>query len=150
MTELGFNYRLTDIACALGLSQLKKLDSFLYLRRAIAKRYDDYFNDSAIISPLYPFTHNSAYHLYVVNIAFEKLTITKKEFVLQMREKKIGLQYHYIPINQQPYYKNLGYGNETMPVMDAYYAHAISLPIYPNLTQEEQAYVLKCMKELLI
>jgi UDP-4-amino-4,6-dideoxy-N-acetyl-beta-L-altrosamine transaminase len=150
MTQLGFNYRLTDISCALGLSQLKRLNSFLYLRHAIAKRYDEAFLNSELIAPLYPFTHNSAYHLYVVNIAFEKLTITKKEFVLQMREKNIGLQYHYIPINQQPYYKNLGYGNETMPVMDAYYAHAISLPIYPNLTQEEQAYVLKCMKELLI
>ena len=150
MTELGFNYRLTDIACALGLSQLKKLDSFLYLRRAIAKRYDDYFNDSAIISPLYAFTHNSAYHLYVVKIAFEKLKITKKAFVLKMREKNIGLQYHYIPINQQPYYKNLGYGNEVMPEMDEYYNQAISLPIYPNLSQEEQHYVLECMKELLV
>jgi UDP-4-amino-4,6-dideoxy-N-acetyl-beta-L-altrosamine transaminase len=150
MTELGFNYRLTDIACALGLSQLKKLDSFLYLRRAIAKRYDDYFNDSAIISPLYTFTHNSAYHLYVVKIAFEKLKITKKAFVLKMREKNIGLQYHYIPINQQPYYKNLGYGNEVMPVMDEYYNQAISLPIYPNLSQEEQHYVFECMKELLV
>lgn len=149
MTALGFNYRLTDIACALGLSQLKKLDSFLYLRRCIAKRYEEAFEKSDIITPLYPFTSNSAYHLYVVNIAFEKLTITKKELVLQMREKNIGLQYHYIPINQQPYYKNLGYGKEIMPMMDYYYEHTISLPIYPNLTQEEQGYVIKTLLELL-
>ena len=149
MTELGFNYRLTDIACALGLSQLKKLDSFLYLRRCIAKRYEEAFKTSDIIAPLYPFTSNSAYHLYVINIAFEKLTITKKELVLQMREKNIGLQYHYIPINQQPYYKNLGYGKEIMPMMDYYYEHTISLPIYPNLTQEEQGYVIKTLLELL-
>lgn len=149
MTALGFNYRLTDIACALGLSQLKKLDSFLYLRRCIAKRYEEAFEKSDIIAPLYPFTSNSAYHLYVVNIAFEKLTITKRELVLQMREKNIGLQYHYIPINQQPYYKNLGYGKEIMPMMDYYYEHTISLPIYPNLTQEEQGYVIKTLLELL-
>jgi UDP-4-amino-4,6-dideoxy-N-acetyl-beta-L-altrosamine transaminase len=150
MTALGFNYRLTDIACALGLSQLKKLNSFLYVRRSIAKRYDDYFNQSNIVSPLYTFSNNSAYHLYVVKIAFEKLKMTKKEFVLNMREKNIGLQYHYIPINQQPFYKDLGYGNEVMPVMDDYNNQAISLPIYPNLTQEEQAYVVECMKELLV
>lgn len=149
MTTLGFNYRLTDISCALGLSQLKKLNSFLYLRRTIARRYDDAFLNNKLITPLYPFTNNSAYHLYVVNIAFEKLNITKKEFVLKMREKNIGLQYHYIPINQQPYYKDLGYGNEIMPVMDAYYKHAISIPIYPNLTQDEQAYVISTMLELL-
>lgn len=150
MTQLGFNYRLTDISCALGLSQLKRLNSFLYLRRAIAKRYDDSFINNECITPLYPFTNNSAYHLYVINIAFEKLNITKKEFVLKMREKNIGLQYHYIPINQQPYYKSLGYGNEIMPEMDAYYEHAISIPIYPNLTQDEQTYVIKSMLEILV
>jgi UDP-4-amino-4,6-dideoxy-N-acetyl-beta-L-altrosamine transaminase len=150
MTELGFNYRLTDIACALGLSQLKRLNSFLDLRRSIAKRYDDAFMNNKNIYPLYAFSNNSAYHLYVVKIAFEKLTISKKEFVLKMREKNIGLQYHYIPINQQPYYKNLGYSNENTPVMNHYYEEAISLPIYPNLTQEDQQYVITTMMELLI
>jgi UDP-4-amino-4,6-dideoxy-L-N-acetyl-beta-L-altrosamine transaminase len=150
MTQLGFNYRLTDIVCALGFSQLKRLNSFLYLRRAIAKRYDDFFLNHPLITPLYPFTNNSAYHLYVVKIAFDQLNISKKEFVLKMREKNIGLQYHYIPINTQPYYKNLGYGNEHAPVMNAYYKEAISLPIYPNLTQEEQTYVLTSMLELLV
>lgn len=149
MIELGFNYRLTDISCALGLSQIKKLDSFLYLRRAIAKRYDDFFSKIDFIKPLYTFTNNSAYHLYVIKIDFEKLNITKKEFVLKMRENSIGLQLHYIPINKQPYYKNLGYGNENTPVMDEYYKKAISLPIYPNLTHEEQNYVCEKILEIL-
>ena len=147
MTELGFNYRLTDISCALGLSQLKKLDSFLYLRRSIAKRYDDFFSKTDFMKPLYDFTNNSAYHLYVIKIDFEKLNITKKEFVLKMREKDIGLQFHYIPINKQPYYKNLGYGDENTPVMDEYYKKAISLPIYPNLSIEEQNYVCEKILE---
>lgn len=149
MIELGFNYRLTDISCALGLSQLKKLDSFLYLRRSIAKRYDDFFSKIDFIKPLYSFTNNSAYHLYVIKIDFEKLNIDKKEFVLKMRENNIGLQLHYIPINKQPYYKNLGYGNENTPVMDEYYKKAISLPIYPNLSLEEQNYVCEKILEIL-
>ena len=143
MIELGFNYRLTDISCALGISQLKKLDSFLCTRRAIAKRYDEFFANIDFIEPLYPFTNNSAYHLYVIKIDFEKLNINKKEFVLKMRGKNIGLQLHYIPINQQPYYKHLGYGNEHTPIMDEYYKQAISLPIYPNFSVEEQEYVIK-------
>lgn len=149
MLELGFNYRLTDISCALGLSQLKKLDSFLYLRRSIAKRYDDFFAKIDFIKPLYSFTNNSAYHLYVIKIDFEKLNINKKEFVLKMREKSIGLQFHYIPINKQPFYKNLGYGNEKTPIMDEYYKNAISLPIYPNFSIEEQEYVCKSIIEIL-
>ncbi len=149
MTELGFNYRLTDISCALGLSQLKKLNSFLYLRRAIAKRYDDFFSQIELIKPLYAFTNNSAYHLYVIRVDFEKLNITKKDFVLKMREKNIGLQLHYIPINKQIYYKNLGYGDEITPIMDKYYKEAISLPIYPNLSIDEQNYVRECLMETL-
>ncbi len=149
MVELGFNYRLTDISCALGLSQLKKLESFLYLRRAIAKRYDDFFSKIDFIKPLYSFTNNSAYHLYVIKIDFEKLNIDKKDFVLKMRENNIGLQLHYIPINKQPYYKNLGYGDEITHLMDEYYEKAISLPIYPNLTNEEQNYVCEKILEIL-
>ena len=149
MVELGFNYRLTDISCALGLSQLKKLDSFLYLRRSIAKRYDDFFSKIDFIKPLYDFTNNSAYHLYVIKIDFEKLNINKKEFVLKMRENNIGLQLHYIPINKQPYYKDLGYGDENTPLMDEYYKKAISLPIYPNLSLDEQNYVCEKILEIL-
>ena len=148
MKELGFNYRLTDISCALGLSQIKKLDSFLYLRRSIAKRYDEFFSRINFIKPLYSFTNNSAYHLYVVKIDFKRLLINKKDFVLKIREEGIGLQLHYIPINKQSYYMKLGYGDENTPVMDDYYENAISLPIYPNLTQEEQAYVCEMILEI--
>lgn len=149
MVELGFNYRLTDISCALGLSQLKKFESFLHRRREIAKKYDDTFKFFDLITPLYNYTSNSAYHLYVVKIDFSQLDFDKKEFVLKMREKKIGLQFHYIPINQQPYYKNLGYGKENTPLMDEYYNTAISLPIYPLLKDEEQNCVIDSIKEIL-
>lgn len=150
MTDLGFNYRLTDIACALGLSQLNKLDSFLQKRRKIAKRYDKFFDENKFIKPLYKYTQNSAYHLYVVLIDFEKFNITKKEFFLKLREKSIYLQYHYIPINHQPYYRKLGYGNEHTPVMDEYYEKAVSLPIFPKLSKKEQEYVQKTLIKVLI
>ena len=149
MNELGFNYRLTDISCALGLSQLKRFDSFLKIRREIAKRYDNAFEKIDYVEPLYPFTNESAYHLYVVKIDFEKFNIEKKEFVLKMREKNIGLQFHYIPINKQPFYKSLGYGEEVTPIMDDYYKKAISLPLYPKLLIEEQNYVIETIKEVL-
>ena len=149
MVDLGFNYRLTDIACALGLSQLKRFDTFLEQRRTIALKYEETFKNFEYIKPLYAYDENSVYHLYVVKIDFKKLNIDKKTFVLKMREKEIGLQYHYIPINQQPYYKKIGYGNENHPMMDEYYETAISLPIYPSLSQEEQEYVVDSIKGIL-
>lgn len=149
MSELGFNYRITDIQCTLGISQIKKLDIFIQKRHEIAKFYDEEFASLKDIKPLYTYTKNSSYHLYVIKIDFEKFKIDKKEFVLKLRKKNIGLQYHYIPINKQPYYKTLGYGNEQTPRMDEYYKKAISLPMYYSLSLEEQKYVIKTIKELL-
>ncbi len=149
MNELGFNYRITDIQCALGISQLRKLDTFIKRRHEIALSYDEKFSKYKEIKPLYKFTKESSYHLYVVKIDFEKLETTKKDFILQMRKKNIGLQYHYIPINQQSYYKDLGYGSEKTSIMDEYYEKAISLPIYYSLSKEEQEYIIECIKEIL-
>ena len=149
MTELGFNYRLTDISCALGISQLKRLDDFLDKRREKAKRYCKLFEKYDFIKPIYDFTNESAYHLFVVYIDFDRFDTDKKKFVTKMREKNIGLQFHYIPINKQPYYKNLGYGDEFTPVMNEYYKKAISLPLYPTLTFEEQDYVISSILEVL-
>jgi len=148
MKELGFNYRITDIQCALGLSQLKKLDGFIQKRQNIAKKYDEAFKNS-IIKPLYPYNTDSSYHLYVVLIDFSQLSISKEELFIKMREKGIGLQLHYIPINKQPYYKRLGYGDENTPVMDRYYNQCFSLPIYPLLSDEEQAYIIDTLLEIL-
>ena len=149
MNELGFNYRLTDISCALGISQLKKLDEFLAKRRAIAKRYCEILEKYDFIKPIYDFTLESAYHLFVVNIDFDRFNIGKKEFVIKMKERNIGLQFHYIPINKQPYYINLGYGKEETPIMDNYYKEAISLPLFPTLTNDEQDYVISSIIEVL-
>ncbi|MGJ0331792.1 UDP-4-amino-4,6-dideoxy-N-acetyl-beta-L-altrosamine transaminase [Aliarcobacter cryaerophilus] len=148
MHSLGFNYRITDMQAALGISQLKKLDSFIKRRKEIALRYDEAFFNS-IVKPLYSFNQNSSYHLYVVKVDFSKLNISKVELFNKMREKYIGLQLHYIPINKQPFYKNLGYGNEDTPIMNKYYDECFSLPMYSSLSNEEQEYVIKTLFEIL-
>ncbi len=148
MRELGFNYRMTDFQAALGISQLSKLDDFCKNRVEIAKKYDEAFKNTKI-NPLYLFTENSSYHLYVVQINFDELDITKVDLFNKLKEKNIGIQVHYIPINKQPYYKNLGYGDEKTPVMDKYYDECFSLPIYPLLSDEEQQYVIKSLLEII-
>jgi len=148
MQYLGYNYRITDIQCALGISQLSKLNTFIERRIEIAKRYDDAFENS-IIKPLYTYDEKSSYHLYVVQVDFANLNISKEELFLLMREKNIGLQLHYIPINKQPYYKSLGYGDEETPIMDNYYQKCFSLPMYPSLSDEEQTYVINTLFEVL-
>lgn len=142
LQELGYNYRITDIQCALGISQLKKLDRFIQKRQEIAKRYDEAFASSPI-RPLYRFDPHKAYHLYVVRVDFSKLTLTKAELFYAMREAGIALQLHYIPINKQPLYQRLGYGEEKLPRMYRYYEEAFSLPIYPSLSKDDQEYVIE-------
>lgn len=149
MHALGFNYRITDFQCALGISQFKKLDGFVRRRRALARAYDRAFEASQIVEPLYPYDGRSSYHLYVVRVAFEKIALSKAELFNKMREKGVGLQLHYIPINKQPYYKDIGYGGEATPVMNNYYAQCVSLPMYPSLTDEQQAYVIASLEEIL-
>ena len=148
MVALGINGRITDFQCALGLSQLAKLEYFISKRVSIAKRYDEAFENS-IIKPLYKYNGKSSYHLYVVQIDFTTLQISKIDLYKKLQEKNIILQIHYMPINKQPYYKSLGYGNETTPNMDKYYKECFSLPVYPLLTNKEQEYVIKSLFEVL-
>ena len=146
MVELGFNYRLPDVACALGLSQLKKLNFFQKRRHEIAKRYHEKLD----IETLYAYNENSSYHLFVVRYPFKDFN-QKAEFFNKMRKEGISLQYHYIPIPSQTFYQNLGYtySKREFPVMDKYYLEAFSLPIYPSLSETEQDYVIEKLKEFL-
>ncbi len=147
MKDLGFNYRITDIQCALGISQLKKLDRFIKKRQEIAKKYEEEFKNTPI-KPLYPFNENSAYHLYVVRYPFQSLE-EKNQLFIKLREKEIFLQLHYIPIPSQPYYQKLGYTMDNLEEMKKYYLEAFSLPIYYDLTQKKQSYVINTLKETL-
>ncbi|MBL4711278.1 MAG: UDP-4-amino-4,6-dideoxy-N-acetyl-beta-L-altrosamine transaminase [Gammaproteobacteria bacterium] len=148
MIALGFNYRITDIQCALGISQLSKLDKNVVRRRTLAQQYDEALRKNTFIFPLYPYDGKSSYHLYVVRIDFQNIKISKIDLFKKLLEYNIGTMVHYIPINKQPYYIELGYGNEDTPTMDKYYEEVLSLPMYYSLSDEEQNYILSSLHEI--
>lgn len=144
MHEMGYNYRLTDFQCALGSSQLKKLDRFVEKRLKIAKKYDESFSGSDILT--IPETHNSvdhAYHLYPLQIDFERLKVTKPQLFEEMKQAKINLQVHYIPVHLQPYYqRSYGFKSGDYPIAEEFYKKEISLPIYQDLSLDDQDKVI--------
>jgi perosamine synthetase len=135
MVDLGFNYRITDIQCALGLSQLKKLPDFLAKRREIAKRYNQKFSNRQDIKPLKVEQNVShAFHLYVIAIEFDAIGKNRQQVFKLLRDSGIGVNVHYIPVHLHPYYKKRfesGPGN--CPVAELMYEKILSLPIYPNM-----------------
>lgn len=137
--ELGYNYRITDIQCALGVSQLDKLPVFLEKRKKIAKRYDEAFASCQNIEiPFQKRECENAFHLYVIRV---KNCDRKKVFEM-LRSAGIGVNVHYIPVYKFPYYEKHGYADVKCPNAESYYAECISLPIYPALKTEEQDYVI--------
>ena len=137
--ELGYNYRITDISCALGSSQLDRLDDFLTARREIASRYDEAFaNVPGIQIPLQQTGCESGWHLYMIQV----LDKDRKEVFDRLRQKEIGVNVHYIPVYQHPYYQRNGYKDCHCSNAETFYSRAISLPIFPDLTREQQQYVI--------
>jgi perosamine synthetase len=138
---LGFNYRMTDIQAALGLSQLGKLDSFLQRRRAIAHRYDEAFGRLPHISLPQSAPQNrarSGHHLYIAMFDFDAMRTTRSSFMLKLREQGIGSQVHYIPVYRQPYYaQRYHLDPAAFPESERYYRGCLSLPFYPGLTDED-------------
>ena len=144
MQELGFNYRITDIQCALGLSQLKKLGLFVEKRRLIAAMYDKAFKDiKNVKTPIEPKAGKSAYHLYVVQIDFEKIGKNRSSVMNELMEKGIGTQVHFIPIHLQPYFRrSFGFQLGNFPLAESYYEQCLTLPLYPMMTNENVEQVI--------
>ncbi|CAD5285963.1 UDP-4-amino-4, 6-dideoxy-N-acetyl-beta-L-altrosamine transaminase [Alteromonas sp. 38] len=142
--ELGFNYRLSDIHAALGRSQLKHLDDFVLSRFTLAKRYDELLEGLPIVRPI--LDAKSAWHLYMIEVSDKQRTSV---FNL-LRERGIGVNVHYIPIHLQPYYQRLGFVPKMFPNAESYYKRAVTLPLFPSLTSEQQDEVVRQLHEAIL
>lgn len=143
--ELGFNARMTDLQAALGLSQLKRLDNFLARRQQIAERYTALLADLPLVRPVLAAQRSSAWHLYPIRVAAEQ----RSAIFNALRAAGIGVQTHYIPVHLQPYYRRLGFKPGDFPEAERYYHEAISLPIFPSLSDAEQDAVVSVLREAL-
>lgn len=143
--DLGYNYRMTDLQAALGLNQIKRLDEFLNRRNELAKRYNVLLANLPIQLPNVQPENKSAFHLYVVRLPRDVSLKTHREVFVSMRDQGIGVNLHYMPVHLQPYYRNLGFGPGLCPEAERYGMDALSLPLYPGLTELEQDRVVKAL-----
>lgn len=141
MQELGYNYRLTNIQCALGISQLKRAEAGIERRREIASIYNEALAGKPFVKRQAGVIEGHAYHLYVVE--FER----RKELHKYLHDKNILVQVHYVPVHLMPYYRQFGWNNGDLPNAENYYSGCLSLPMYPSLTESEQLYVIKCIND---
>ena len=144
MQALGFNCRITDIQCALGLSQLKKLDRSLERRREISQRYTDAFaNSRVLVTPYQEPDRESAWHLYVIRLRLDAMAKTRRQVFEDLRHGNIGVNVHYVPVHLQPYFRErFGFSRGDFPEAEAYYDGAITLPLHPTMTDEDCARVI--------
>jgi UDP-4-amino-4,6-dideoxy-N-acetyl-beta-L-altrosamine transaminase len=149
MTALGYNYRLTDIQCALGLTQLHKLDVWLKRRRAIASRYNEAFAGMPEIEiPVIRSDRESAWHLYPIRLNLRKLRVGRREVFKALRSENIGVNVHYIPIPWHPHYRKLGYDKGQWPVAESAYERLISLPIFAGMTDSDTQDVIDAVTKV--
>jgi perosamine synthetase len=150
MVSLGYNYRLTDIACALGLSQLKKLDANLSRRREIAARYSNAFSSlPEITPPAVRADANPAWHLYPIRLNLENLTADRRQVFRALRAENIGVNVHYIPVHRHPYYRDrFGYRGGEYPIAENAYERLISLPMFHGMSDQDVEDVITAIKKI--
>jgi UDP-4-amino-4,6-dideoxy-N-acetyl-beta-L-altrosamine transaminase len=147
--ELGNNYRLNDLQCALGISQLKKLTEFKTKRRCIVEKYKEYLKEvKEIILPHETEGAKSCYHIFVIKLNNETITKSRKEVFDELRNKNIGVNVHYIPVYYHPYYKQLGYNKGICPVAEEFYELIITLPLHPQMTDNNIKYICDSLKKV--
>lgn len=145
--DLGYNYRMTDLQAALGLSQMRRLDEFVAKRHAIARRYDRLLANLPVVTPWQHAESYSGSHLYVIRLMLGEISNTRREVFEALRAAGIGINLHYIPVYHQPYYANLGFRVGLCQEAERYYSEAISLPMYPALTEAQQDQVVAALRE---
>jgi UDP-4-amino-4,6-dideoxy-N-acetyl-beta-L-altrosamine transaminase len=148
--ELGFNYRITDFQAALGWSQMQRLDDFVKRRHELVERYNVELQDLPLTTPYqHPGTYPS-WHLYVIRLQPDRLARSRREVFEALRTTGIGVNVHYIPVHTQPYYQQLGFQEGDFPESERYYQEAISLPLYYDLTKNDQDRVIALLREILV
>jgi len=148
--ELGYNYRITDIQAALGISQLNKIGKFLQKRREIAKKYNEHLkNIDGIILPYQGDNTKSSWHLYVIQLKLEKFRVGRREIFEALRAENIGVNVHYIPVYYHPYYKDLGYKRGLCPNAERLYEKIITLPLYPKMNDKDIEDVINALEKVL-
>lgn len=146
--DLGFNYRMTELQAALGVSQLQRLDQFVARRHQLAQRYDELLSDLPIITPLQHLDSYSGLHLYVIRLQLESIGRSHREVFEALREAGIGVNLHYIPVHTQPFYQRMGFKVGDFPQAEQYYSEAISLPMYQTLAVEQQDQVVAAVRRV--
>ena len=148
--DLGYNYRLTDIQSALGLSQIKKLDDFILKRREIVNKYNEAFKElEEIVTPFENEYSKSGHHIYVLLLNLDKLKCGRKEIFEALQAENIGVNVHYLPVYLHPYYKKLGYKKGQCPVAEDIYNRMITIPLFPSMTNKDVKDVIKAVKKVL-
>ena len=147
--ELGCNYRMTDIQAALGASQMTRLDAFVARRRELAARYDELLRELPLVTPHVIEGANPSWHIYVVRVTFSQIGKTKQQIFEEMREHGIVLNLHYIPVHRQPYYEKLGFRQGDFPQSEKYYEEVFTLPLYYDLTNDEQDFIVESLQKVL-
>lgn len=146
--DLGFNYRMTDIQAALGVSQMKRLEGYVIRRHQIAQKYNDLLADLPLTLPWQDPSSISAYHLYVIRLQLDRITLSHREVFEALRAREIMVNLHYIPVHTQPYYQEKGFNYGDYPSSETYYRESISIPIYPAMTDLEQIQTAKALREI--
>ena len=147
--ELGYNYRMTELQAALGVSQMVRLDAFVSRRHELAKRYDALLQDLPVKTPWQHPDSYSGLHLYVIRLQLDKIDKNHRQVFEGLREQGIGVNLHYIPVHTQPYYQNMGFKQGDFPEAERYYSEAISLPMYQGLTDQQQDGVVRVLEFVL-
>lgn len=146
---LGYNYRMTEMQAALGLSQMNRLDHFINSRREQAKRYGERLAGLPLDLPIVQFGAVSAWHLYIVRLQLEQIELSHKQVFSELRNAGVGVNLHYIPVHMHPYYRAMGFGPGDFPNAEEYYSRAISIPIYSGLTEAAQDQVIGALETIL-
>jgi dTDP-4-amino-4,6-dideoxygalactose transaminase len=147
--DLGFNYRMTDLQAALGLSQFDRLDAYVAQRHQLARRYDELLKELPLTLPWQHPDGYSGLHLYVIRLDLDKSNSTQSEIIESLRGMGIGVNVHYIPVHTQPYYRAMGFRSGQFPEAEAYYREAISLPMFPTMTRPQQDEVVAGLQTVL-